>query len=137
MKLISVISILFAGTLSTAVTAAVTEEDFQVTTTENLITLCTASKDDPHYREAIHFCHGYLVGAYHYYRAEQNGPEGSKFLCMPDPRPSRNESIEMFIAWAKQHPEYRNELPVETEFRFLIEKWPCKASNDVKIEEKP
>lgn len=132
MKSISVLSFLFAGALSTAVNATVTEEDFEATTTGNLITLCTASEDDPRYREAIHFCHGYLVGAYHYYRAEKNGPEGSKFLCIPDPRPSRNESIEMFIAWAKQHPEYQDELPVESEFRFLIEKWPCKASTKEK-----
>jgi hypothetical protein len=31
----------------------------------------------------------------------------------------------MFIEWAKAHPEYLNEPPVETEFRFLIETWPC------------
>jgi hypothetical protein len=23
------------------------------------------------------------------------------------------------------HPQYMNERPVETEFRFLTEKWPC------------
>ena len=32
----------------------------------------------------------------------------------------------MFVEWAKAHPQYMNELPVETEFRFLMEKWPCK-----------
>jgi len=31
----------------------------------------------------------------------------------------------MFLAWAQAHPQYMNERPVETEFRFLTEKWPC------------
>ena len=37
-----------------------------------------------------------------------------------------SESLAMFVEWAKARPQYMNELPVETEFRFLIEKWPCK-----------
>ena len=32
----------------------------------------------------------------------------------------------MFIDWAKAHPQYMDESPVETEFRFLMETWPCK-----------
>ena len=46
--------------------AAVTEEDFVVKTTRNLINLCTASPQDPRYGDAINFCQGYMVGAYHY-----------------------------------------------------------------------
>ncbi len=128
MKPVSILSIFIGGIFSTAIKAAVAaviEDDFKVAKTANLINLCTASPDDPRYREAIHFCHGYLVGAFHYYRAQETGAEGSKFLCFPEAKPSRNETINQFIAWAQQHPQYRNELPVETEFRFLIEKWPC------------
>ncbi|MGR9109040.1 MAG: hypothetical protein ACU843_19170, partial [Gammaproteobacteria bacterium] len=51
-----------------------------------------------------------------------------ELLCVPKPYPTRNESIDRFIAWAKQHPEYSSELPVETEFRFLVEIWPCKTA---------
>jgi hypothetical protein len=105
---------------------AVSEEDFLAKTTENLINLCTANPDDPLYPQAVNFCHGYLVGAYHYYHAVSSGPKGTKLVCIPDPRPSRSETIKMFIDWAKAHPEYMNERPVETEFRFLMETWPCK-----------
>ncbi len=105
---------------------AVTQEDFQVKTTRNLINLCTVSADDPYQREAVHFCHGYLVGAYAYYTAENSGPDAKPLVCPPEPVPSRNEAISKFIEWAKSHPEYMNEKPVETEFRFLTEKWPCK-----------
>jgi hypothetical protein len=64
--------------------------------------------------------------AYRYYEAAGSGPAGLKLVCLPDPPPSRNDSVAMFIEWVKAHPQYLNENPVETEFRFLMEKWPCK-----------
>jgi len=105
---------------------AVTEKDFQAETTQDLLNLCTASADDPFYHQAVNFCHGYLVGAYQYYEAVSSGPKGIKFVCPPDPVPSRNDSINEFIEWAKAHPQHMGESPVETEFRFLMEKWSCK-----------
>jgi hypothetical protein len=104
----------------------VTEKDFEVQTTQNLINLCTVSPQDPLYSQAINFCHGYLVGAFHFHEAQAAGPNGIRLVCPPDPRPSRNSTIGMFIEWAKGHPQYMSESPVETEFRFMIEKWPCK-----------
>jgi hypothetical protein len=105
---------------------AVSEKDFEVETTENLINLCTAPVDDPLHNHAINFCHGYLVGAFHYYEVVASGPKGLQLVCAPDPRPSRNAVFGMFIDWAKTHPQYWSEPPVESEFRFLMEKWPCK-----------
>ena len=104
---------------------AVSEKDFEVQTTENILNLCAASPADPLYHQAINFCHGYLVGAYHYYEAVSSGPKGIRFVCPPDPMPSRNDTIDAFIQWVKAHPQYWGETPVETEFRFLMEKWPC------------
>jgi hypothetical protein len=104
---------------------AVDDDDFLATTTEDLVTLCTASPDDDMADEAVHFCHGYLVGAFHYYRQMVAGPEMDPFVCLPDPPPSRNEGIAMFISWAQAHPQYMGELPVETLFRFLVETFPC------------
>ncbi len=109
-----------------ALAGAVSEKDFEVQTTKNLINLCTATQDDPLYTPAVNFCHGYLVGAYHYHQASTSGPKAMKLVCLPDPSPSRNEAIKMFIEWAKTHPQYEKDSPVETEVRFLIEKWPCK-----------
>ena len=105
---------------------AVTTQDFEVKTTGNFLNLCSASSDDPYYTAAINFCQGYLVGAFHYYVAENTGPDKKPMICFPDPAPTRNEAIKMFIDWAKAHPEYMNEKPVETEFRFLMTTWPCK-----------
>lgn len=108
-----------------AYAGAVSEKDFHAQTTENMINLCSASPDDPMYIQAVNFCHGYLVGAYHYHEASASGAGGVKMVCAPNPPPSRDESIGKFIEWAKAHPQYWSEPPVETEFRFLIEKWPC------------
>jgi len=106
--------------------AAAEPDDFVVDSTQDLIDLCATSPDNPLYTAAIHFCHGYLVGAYAYYEAANAGPEGEQLVCFPDPAPSRNDAVKMFVDWAKAHPEYMNEPAVESEFRFLMEKWPCK-----------
>jgi Rap1a immunity proteins len=109
-----------------AVAAGLTTDDFLVKTTENLINLCAASEKDPQHREAIHMCHGYLLGALHYHEAAVSFGR-QRLVCLPEKgRPSRDEAVAMFVEWAKARPQYMNELPVETEFRFLIEKWPCK-----------
>ena len=105
---------------------AVSKEDFEVKTTQNLINLCSVPPDDPLVKEAIHFCNGFLVGAYAYYQASSDGNQGVRLVCIPDPPPSRNAAVGMFINWVKEHPQYLGEKPVETEFRFLMEKWPCK-----------
>ena len=105
---------------------AVEKDDFVIDTTGDLIDLCTAPKSDPLHKEAVNFCVGYLVGAYHYHVVENAGPKGRRLVCPPDPPPSRTEAVIMFVDWVKKHPEYMDEEPVETWFRFLIEKYPCK-----------
>ncbi len=104
---------------------AVETVDFEVRTTKNLLNLCDVSPEDTMYAEAINFCHGYLIGAYHYHKASRKGPNTQSQICVSEPTPSRNETIDMFVEWAKANPQHHNELPVETEFRFLIETWPC------------
>lgn len=120
-------SILYAAILTApTAAAAVTDGDFEVKTTRNLLDLCTVPPEDPHYKEALHFCHGYLVGAYHYYLATLAGPGAKPLVCPPDPPPARNAVISGFIAWARGHSQYMHEAPVETEFRYFTETWPCK-----------
>jgi hypothetical protein len=106
--------------------AAAQEKEFVVASTADIIDLCTTAPDDPLYPAAIHFCQGYLVGAYAYYRAANSGPEGDRLVCLPDPAPSRNAAVEMYVKWAKAHPERMKEAPVDSFFMFLAEQWPCK-----------
>ena len=109
-----------------AAAGAVTEKDFVAATTRDLLNLCAASPDDPLYLQAVNFCHGYLIGAYHFHQAMAAGPEGTRLVCMPDPEPSRNEEIGRLVKWVQAHPEYFDESPVETEFRYLMQRFPCK-----------
>jgi hypothetical protein len=104
---------------------AVSEKDFEAKTAQDLVNLCSATPDDPMYHQAVNFCHGYFVGAFHYYEAMSSGPKGVRFVCLPDPRPSRSEAINMIIEWVQAHPQYLKETPVETQFRFMMQKWPC------------
>ncbi len=107
-------------------TATVTKQDFEVKTTRDLVDLCTATASDTYYKEAIHFCYGYLVGAYQYHEAEHRGPGGKPLVCLPDSGVTRNEAIKYVVSWMQAHPKLLGEPPVETQFRALIEKWPCK-----------
>jgi hypothetical protein len=122
---LAILFLLFAF-LVPGVAGAAEKDDFKVKTTDDFLELCIVPVDDPYHVAAVHFVHGYLVGAYHYYAAQAAGPNGNKFVCLPEKLPSRNEVVDMFVQWAKAHPQYMTETPVETVFRFLAEKWPCK-----------
>lgn len=106
--------------------AAVTDDDFVLSTTQNLVNLCSVSANDPRAKEAIQMCEGYMLGAYHYYLATNSGKNDMRLVCMPNPTPSRNEAAGMFVEWAKANPQYMKEAPVDSEFRFMSAKWPCK-----------
>src|SRR3546814_5882281 len=83
---------LLAGLLALPLpAAAVTPENFLVGSARDLLMLCSAAPSDPLHREAVHFCHGYLVGAYQYMRAVTSGPGSVQLVCFGDPRPSRNQ----------------------------------------------
>lgn len=104
---------------------AVTEKDFEIDTARNLLNLCSAPVSDPMYKEASHMCYGFLLGAYAYHLAQNAGPQGKRLVCLPQPEPSRNEGVAMFVEWLKAHPQFLDEEAVEVQFRFMTEKWPC------------
>ena len=109
------IGVLFAVVLLIpALASAAQQKDFVVQSTEDLIGLCTTAPDDPLYTAAIHFCQGYLVGAYAYYAAQAAGPEGDRLVCFSNPPPSRNDAVGMYVSWAKAHPEQMKNAPVDT-----------------------
>ena len=104
--------------------AQTTAQDFTATTTADFVALCNASPSDPNYVAAIHFCEGFTVGAYQYYRAMANDP-ADRFVCLPNPEPSRDSVKASFVAWAQGNPAAMNEAPVDSFFRFLGETYPC------------
>jgi hypothetical protein len=105
---------------------AVTRDNFLLRNTQDLVELCTVADNDPLRDAAIGFCHGYGLGAFHYYVAEHSGAESRPFVCLPNPPPTRTESMQRFLAWTRDNPQYMGEPAVESLFRFLKATWPCK-----------
>jgi hypothetical protein len=46
---------------------ALESESFRVRSTADLVEICSVPPSDATYVAAVGFCHGYGVGAYHYY----------------------------------------------------------------------
>ena len=97
---------------------------FQVRDTADYVALCSMPPSDDNYTSAIAFCHGFGVGAYHYYH--QSTPQADRFVCPPNPAPKRSEVIAGFVAWAKTHPDTMKQPAVDSIFRYLSGTWPCK-----------
>ena len=107
-------------------------EDFRIRSAQDLVDLCAVATSDPLYASAIHFCHGFVSGAWQYHNSEANGPKGQRLVCPPEPPPTRDEAIAMFVAWSATHADKLGEPAVDTLFRFLIEKYPCQAAAPAK-----
>jgi hypothetical protein len=118
---------IIAAAAGPAAAVDVTAEDFTIRSAQDLLDLCTVSADDEEAVAAIHFCHGFASGAWHYYAAS-TGEGAKKFVCMPEPLPSRHDAVQLFVDWARRHPTNMQEPAVEALFRFLSEKWPCAAA---------
>ena len=104
---------------------ATTPKDFRVETASDLLHLCSVTPSDPHYVAALHFCHGFATGAYHYYKVEALATPGHKFLCEPSPPPSRTSVIKDFVRWMNSNPQYQEGEAVDAIFRYLGETYPC------------
>jgi hypothetical protein len=117
--------LLLAALLAAVPASAITRDDFVVSTTEDLVDLCTTPETDSMYMAGISFCHGFLVGAYQYHVALHGGDKANPIVCPPQPTPTRAQAIDRYVAWTKAHPEYKNEQPVDTLVKFLVETWPC------------
>lgn len=105
--------------------APLTVEDFRSTTTEGILRLCTAPKEDALHEAAMGYCVGYLAGAFDYYRIAESIGSQPRVVCFGDPPPTRREEIEKFVAWAKTHPEHGAAPAIDSLFRFLGGEHPC------------
>jgi hypothetical protein len=120
-------ALLLAGALVAGVTpaSAATIENFRMKTAADLVDLCSTDPASEHYIAAIHFCQGFGIGAYQYYVAQVTEDPSTRFVCVPNPPPTRNEAMAAFVSWATAHPQYMNDAPVDVLFRYLGETYPC------------
>jgi hypothetical protein len=107
--------------------AAVSEDNFLVKTTSDLVALCSVDPSDSMGTAAINFCHGYAVGVYRVLAEQQAAMKTDKMFCPPATPPSRNEAIASFVTWAKASPNAASLPAMDGVVTFLVQKFPCAA----------
>jgi hypothetical protein len=95
----------------------------QARTAGDLAELCAANPKDPQGDAKINFCHGYAQGAI---AVELREAGDKKPFCFPSPPPTRTQTMNEFVSWARAMPEHRSEAALDGLFKFLAERYPCK-----------
>lgn len=119
-------SLLFAAVLaaSGSAAAAADSSNFQLRNADDLVVACSVPANHPLHANATGFCHGLLVGAFTYYSSTVAAED--RFVCAPNPVPTRAKVMNDFVAWAKARPQVLKDPAVDTLFRYLAETYPCR-----------
>ena len=104
---------------------SVTSENHDVSTTGDLVELCSVNVDDPLYEAAMGFCLGYVDAAMDYHAALTAGPKYDAIVC-PPATIAREEVVAVVMEWSKGNAQHlQGEAPVHGVMRAIVEKWPC------------
>lgn len=122
---VALLAIALLAVPSSRTARAATTDDFMVRTTADLVALCGTAPGQENYVAAIHFCQGFVSGAYQYYLAVAQHSPTSRYVCPPNPPPSRDQAIAGFLAWARANSSAMSEPAVESLFRYLGATYPC------------
>ena len=124
-KLAFVTAVVTLSIVFSTARAEVTEENFQIDTTKDLIALCSVDASDPNAVAAIHMCHGYVMGLVHFHILVGRALEGSVFCLEEAQRPTRDEAIALLVAWSRQYPEHDSKEAANGVVRWAAETYPC------------
>lgn len=113
-----------AGLLLAGAAQAAAPEQYALSNAAHLARVCSPQAGQSDAVASIAFCHGVLAGAYGYFEAST--PAADRFVCSPDPRPTRAQVADRFVAWMKAHPQYNKDGAIDALFRFAAETFPCK-----------
>jgi hypothetical protein len=117
--------VLAAAALSLALSAqAASPNHYALRSAGDLAGICGTQSSDSDYATALAFCHGFLAGSYGYFTAST--PAAERFICPPDPAPSRAQVGNGFVAWMKARPQFSNDGAIDALFRYAAEAFPCK-----------
>jgi len=105
--------------------AGVSEDNFVLRSTADLVSLCGAAPADPLYTAAQNFCQGFAIGVYRVLAEEQAAEPRLRNFCMPDPTPSRNDAMAAFLQWAQATPAAMTLPPADGVLDFLAARFPC------------
>lgn len=99
------------------------EEDFEVRTGRDLLEICNPPGGHQYARDAIHMCHGIVLGAYGVHEAV--APRLGRVVCPPQ-NASRSDGVRTFVSWAQAHPTSLDEPAIDALFRAWEANYPCK-----------
>ena len=116
--------IFVAALMTSGAAIAADSSTFQLRSADDLVVACSVPSDHALYANATVFCHGLLVGAYTYY--DSTVAAENRFICPPNPVPTRARVMSDFVAWAKARPQYKKDPAIDTLFRYLAETYPCR-----------
>jgi hypothetical protein len=105
--------------------AEVTEKNFRIDTTKDLVALCSVDASDPNAVAAIHMCHGYVMGLVHFHILIGRALEGSVFCIDDAQRPSRDAAITKLVAWSRNHPEHDSKEAANGVVQWAADTYPC------------
>ena len=126
MRLRGILALLAAASLWPMTAAAVTPQDYELETAQDLVDLCSVTPADPQAEQAINYCYGFVSGAMDYHRAVAAGPDYQPIVCPPEP-PTNREVVEFFLEWMQDpaNRQYLSEPPVEVLLFAGSREFPC------------
>ena len=122
-KLACVVALLIA--FPSVARANVTEENFALDTTRDLIALCGVDAADPNAMSAIHMCHGYFTGIVHFHKLMGEALEGNVFCMKAKGEPTRDQAVAMLVEWSRAHPEHDSMEAIDGVMRWAADTYPC------------
>lgn len=112
------------GSAAGAQSSGFSFDDFTLRTTEDLLDICTLEPSHTSHFEAQAFCFGYFQGGADFHEALAAGPGFEPIAC-PTGEVTVRDVVEVFVAYARAHPELLDARPMDTAFRAVGERWPC------------
>jgi hypothetical protein len=105
--------------------AAVTEDNFQLRSTADLLALCTATTADPMGTAAINLCQGFAIGVYRVLVEVDAADRGGAMFCVPNPAPTRSQELARFTKWLQANPGELTQSPQDGIAAYLAQAHPC------------
>ena len=124
LPLIVTLALLLASAAGAAAQEGFSLDAFTVETGQDLLDVCTLDQSHVSHWEAQTFCYGYFQGGADFHQALVSGERHDPIACPPAGATIR-DAVRHFVDYARAHPEYLSEAPMDVVFRAVTEAWPC------------
>lgn len=116
---------LIATGLAVPAGAAVTDANFALKNTGDLVALCSAKPQEDKGVAAQNFCHGFTQGVVSVTLDRDRDEKKPRAFCFPNPTPPRSVTIGEFVKWAGASPDRASTRAADGFLAFLTERFPC------------